>query len=332
MIKFYSDIKNYSSNFLLTPKNYFDIFHNYFYFCLLPFKLKYQLLEWVNDESKKIFDGILKINYEFCDSVEESDCIMCHMPTIRDNINDTINYYHKISKNNKKIIVFNGSDNNNITYAINNIPNAILFTTSGFKSNCSKNVFGCPTLNDDYFNGSIMKKNLSLGFCGCPSQSMFRTEILEKTKMYYYTDFVLRNDWGNISNLKKYEKTISKKSKKEYINNIENNLYTFCMSGYGNFSFRLAEVFMMGRIPVLLDTDCILPFEDDIPYKTNTVYITKENSNNFQNIDLILKDYHNSHTEEELIRIQTENREIWLNYFKIDGSFFNTLKLLKKVI
>ena len=39
------------------------------------------------------------------------------------------------------------------------------------------------------------------------------------------------------------------------------NLYGLCVRGFGNFSFRLGETLMMGRIPILIDTECILPFD-----------------------------------------------------------------------
>ena len=47
-----------------------------------------------------------------------------------------------------------------------------------------------------------------------------------------------------------------------------------------NASIRLFEAFMMGRIPVIINSDMILPFEDQIDYRKNTVFIT-----DFRDID-----------------------------------------------
>ena len=84
---------------------------------------------------------------------------------------------------------------------------------------------------------------------------------------------------------------------------------------------------MMGRIPVFLNTDCNLPFENEIPYKTNTVMIK-----NFNNIDYEIRNFHDSHTEKELLNIQKQNREIWLKYFRVDGNYKQTKKLLAHLI
>jgi hypothetical protein len=126
-----------------------------------------------------------------------------------------------------------------------------------------------------------------------------------------------------------WEKSSPKKSQEEYFANIENNLYTLCIRGGGNFSFRLSETFMMGRIPVLIDTDCLLPFDHIIPYQKNTVYVTKENSDNFNQIDKVIREFHNSHSEQELLDIQKQNRKIWENYFTVTGAFYNTLEIIK---
>ena len=55
------------------------------------------------------------------------------------------------------------------------------------------------------------------------------------------------------------------------------------------------ESLMMGRIPILIDTDCILPFENEIPYDTNCVRIKPEN---FDRIIDVVQEYHDAHTEE----------------------------------
>jgi hypothetical protein len=88
---------------------------------------------------------------------------------------------------------------------------------------------------------------------------------------------------------------------------------------------------MMGRIPILIDTECILPFENEIPYDTNTIRITKENSNNFKNIKEVVENYHNTHTESELLEIQKQNRLIWEKYFTPDNAFKSTYELILSI-
>jgi hypothetical protein len=92
-------------------------------------------------------------------------------------------------------------------------------------------------------------------------------------------DFIINNEWGNLDDPLKFYK------------NIKNSLYGLCVRGGGNFSFRLGEVLMMGRIPILIDTDCILPFPDLIPYDTNFIRIPIEKIDDMVNI---IEKYHES--------------------------------------
>lgn len=49
--------------------------------------------------------------------------------------------------------------------------------------------------------------------------------------------------------------------------------YALVARGRGNFSFRLYEAMSAGAIPVFIDTDCRLPFDDRIPYRELFVYV-----------------------------------------------------------
>ena len=341
---FFIDIQKteYCLNHNFFPKNYFDIFHAYFYLCLLPYELKNKFLKYLNLESQKVFEDILKINLNLY-SIEECDFIVDFLPLCMNISNIDLKSIEPYLKNEKKIVIFQSCDNDEffIPNNINNVKNLILFSTSGYKSKHSNNVLGCPTFNNDYYIDNIYEKKLSVGFCGiidCENNyNQLRKNIVYQLKNSSYFHPIIRNYWGNNNTslmssdqLKNsYFKQISKTSKKEFIDNIQNNLYTLCVRGGGNYSFRLAETFMMGRIPILIDSDCILPFSDKIQYDKNTVYVTKNNSKNFSDIDTVIKNFHYSHSPEEIINIQRENRNIWLEYFKIDKSFYKTLEILK---
>jgi hypothetical protein len=51
---------------------------------------------------------------------------------------------------------------------------------------------------------------------------------------------------------------------KEFQDNIKNSHFTLCNRGAGNFSMRFYETLSAGRIPLILDTDLVLPYEDKI--------------------------------------------------------------------
>jgi hypothetical protein len=362
---------NFLLNYNILPQNYFDGFHYYFYFCLLPFELKSKLFNYLNEESKNIFFDIFNINIPLYD-LSECDCVVDVLPvkeTINTSIissNETIEKQTitfdilQAKSQNKKIILFQNSDDNSFSIPSFFDSDIILFTPSGYKNKKSKNIFGCPTANADYFKDDFLDKQLTVGFCGqvkdynecfhrfgCNTvedaekfylenpksdSKLFRYNVVNQLKNYSYFDLIERVFWGGINGYDyiSKDKTTPNKFKSEYIDNLKNNLYSLCVRGAGNFSFRLQETFMMGRIPVLIDTECILPFENEIPYKTNTVYVTKENSNNFTEIDKVIQNFHNSHTEKELLNIQLSNRNIWVNYFKMDSSFNKTLDLIQR--
>lgn len=352
-MKFYTNYKDElidNRYRLKCPSNFYDQFHNYFYFSLLPKTLKYKFLSQLNEDSYKIFKDILKIPFEFCKTIEECDYIVGYIATCSPQSFDCDISYTKYlinlcKINNKKLILFYGDDYDSEFNFLNspeikNNSNILIFRSSWIKTNNFSNMLACPTLNIDCFNGKYSEKKFKVGFCGLV-EDYFRKKIFESLDGKDGYNFIIRPTWANIKkNLKindgklhseylSWEKCPSKKSQEEYFKSIENNLYTICIRGGGNFSFRLSETFMMGRIPVLIDTDCLLPFENDIPYNKNTVYITKENSDNFDRIDEIIKEFHNSHSEEELLNIQKENRKIWENYFTLTGAFYNTLKIIE---
>ena len=98
---------------------------------------------------------------------------------------------------------------------------------------------------------------------------------------------------------------------------MNNNLFTFCYRGRGNFIVRFYETLMRRRIPIVIKTDNIFSYEDEIDYKKIRIFIEEElNDNN--KLDDIIKNFYFSKTNEELIEMQKYNREIYLNYFKSD--------------
>ncbi len=59
----------------------------------------------------------------------------------------------------------------------------------------------------------------------------------------------------------------------DFYENIDGTDYTVCMRGGGNFSVRLYETLAMGRIPLFIDTDCRLPFDDELDWRSIVVWI-----------------------------------------------------------
>lgn len=59
----------------------------------------------------------------------------------------------------------------------------------------------------------------------------------------------------------------------EFDDNVRSATYTLCVRGTGNFSARFCEALSFGRVPLFVDTNCVLPLEDQIDWRAHTVWI-----------------------------------------------------------
>lgn len=59
----------------------------------------------------------------------------------------------------------------------------------------------------------------------------------------------------------------------EYLKNIQDSDFVLAPKGDGNFSIRFYEALALGRFPVLVDTDCVLPDEENLPYENHIVRV-----------------------------------------------------------
>lgn len=146
------------------------------------------------------------------------------------------------------------------------------------------------------------------------SSSSVRFKVLKKLEQHksISCDFIYRNSYRGGAQT---ESEI-KKSTQEFFQNIENNLYTICIRGAGNFSVRFYETLMIGRIPVVIQSDAKLPLENVIEWNKHAVLLNQNDS-----IDTLIA-FHNKFSNDAIISIQKSNRELMLNllhrvnYFK----------------
>ena len=80
-----------------------------------------------------------------------------------------------------------------------------------------------------------------------------------------------------------------------------------------------------GRIPLFIDRNTPVPFEEYIDWANSMVYI---NYNERTKIDKILLNYHECKTEEELINIQKNNRNIYEEWLSPVGFHKNLFRYL----
>lgn len=126
------------------------------------------------------------------------------------------------------------------------------------------------------------------------------------------TNFIYRKKYrgGAITQQDRAQTTL------EYYNNILNSDYILCIRGGGNFSVRFYETLLMGKIPIFVNTDCLLPFEDKINWKEHVVWV--EWAERHEIIKKVI-DFHQALTPDEFLNLQFRNRQLWKERLSIEG-------------
>lgn len=101
------------------------------------------------------------------------------------------------------------------------------------------------------------------------------------------------------------------KSRMAYEASMLGNPYSLCVSGHGNYSFRLYETMAAGRIPLFVNTDCVLPLEEIIDYKSLFVWVE---SNEIHHITEKLLQFHQQHSDIAFENLQQHIQQIWIHY------------------
>ena len=213
---------------------------------------------------------------------------------------------------------------------------------------------------DRYFNTkSIIPRaysnNTTVSFCGHASGNLFAAtkdvlktvikHILFRVQLTSYLphkitsnvykrskllDKIIKDNRivSSIIKRKKYRNGVVRQDQKiadasslEFFNSIKSSDFVFCYRGAGNFSLRLYQTLAMGRIPIFVNTDCILPLEKEINWKHNTIWVESEE---IQLLTDKIVDFYNTLNNEELNNLFELNRNIWETQLRL-GGFFRAL-------
>jgi hypothetical protein len=237
------------------------------------------------------------------------------------------------------------------------IKNLIIFRTSLNRSTRKNNEFAMPAWEENiietYFSGNLQvrkkERTATLGFAGYAPKHSYIRDIYNRTESFFgfknpnkgsfssvrsealnaflkndrvKNNFVTRNTfWGTQNNMIK-----RKKEKDEFVENMISSDYILCARGGGNFSYRFYETVSCGRIPLFIDTDCVLPYDFEINYKDYCVWVDR---NEVSLADKILVDFHDTISEEQFISLQCNCRRVWQDYLSPEGFFANFHKHFK---
>jgi len=267
---------------------------------------------WVNN-GKDVFEMV---------SLDEADIAVYPMdPTID---RDSFRRFQQVTGNKKVIAFFNSDSDEVLSYR----DNVYIFRTSFYKSKQRDSEFALPGWSEDWgaCEPNPWKEKPIVGFCGQVHRPKVRFNaltVLEKDTNVK-TNFIKKNDfWGGWLNRgRKLQDGQSLRN--EFVKNIGDSDYILCARGGGNFSYRIYETLMTGRIPILIDTDCVLPY-DFIVYWGEEFPIIRDSDINSLGKRVI--DFHNS-VKNDFEEHQSRMRKLWEEWISPCGFFTNLYRHL----
>ena len=251
-------------------------------------------------------------------------------------------------KYNKPILIFFFDDSAEKI----DIENSYTFRTSLYGKIRRPNEFAMPSWTEDftakYFNNKLpirkKQEKPTVSYCGYTktwkdkikdvlgidygSWRPLRYKVIKilNSNENIYKKFIIRSDfWGGVYSTEKNASeldlnTVRLKIRKEYVNNLLEGDYAFVTRGQGNYSMRFCEVLSLGRIPLFINTDCVLPYEKHINWKYLCVWIEDDD---LEKIPDKLLEFHENISTENFEKIQNEIRQIYEEWISPDGFFKN---------
>jgi Exostosin family len=137
--------------------------------------------------------------------------------------------------------------------------------------------------------------------------------------------FILSKSRGLQCNLKindvlHHTEKLTLSQRQQFVDNMLNSDYILCTRGGGNFSYRFYESLSCGRIPVLINTDCELPFEQWIDWKRYCVWVEEAD---LPYLGDRIREFHARLTPQQFQDLQIECRKLWLEWLSPQGFFAN---------
>jgi hypothetical protein len=228
------------------------------------------------------------------------------------------------------IVFFNHDDDRPLE-----LDGVIVFRTSLYRSRRRPYEFGLPAWSEDflerYLDGTLpLREKLPrpvIGFCGAAPESTSRgvgrrlRELLGarvrdpgvraialrrlRESPQVEANFLLRTSfWGGALSGGESMQT----ARREYVQNMVDSDYVLCARGAGNFSYRLYETLSCGRIPVFVDTDCVLPLEEEIDWRTLCVWV---DARRVDSIADSVRSFHERLSPEAFVELQRLARATW---------------------
>jgi hypothetical protein len=237
--------------------------------------------------------------------------------------------------------VFIGSDDHeDVLY-----DDATVFQTSLYRSSQRENEFAQPAWSEDFISAHLggrlptrrKRPKPVVGFCGLAprrrellprlrahsSHTLVRARALRFLRRHHgvETNFVERRRFlGGAISRGEVNFATMQRVRREYVQNIVDSDYVVCTRGAGNFSYRLYETLSCGRIPVLVDTDCVLPYDFLVNWREHCVWVEEDD---LPQIGERVLEFHEGLGEKDFVELQHHCRRFWEQYISPEGFFSN---------
>ena len=133
------------------------------------------------------------------------------------------------------------------------------------------------------------------------------------------TSFIVRASGGGGA-WDRFDRELWQKVRAEYVENMVESDYSLCARGDGNWSFRLYESLCLGRIPVFVDTDCVLPYEFLVDWRDYVVWVARED---VSKVGDRIAEFHEQLSDREFVDLQHDCRRLWEKWLSPHGFFRN---------
>ena len=238
--------------------------------------------------------------------------------------------------------------------------NAVVFRTSLYRSRRKPNEFAMPAWSEDFVEkhlGSQLplrakREKPIVGFCGNagPRQTSFKQRVkgvfgrganllgMRKSTIapairaralnvllaspLVETNFIIRDRFlgGALRPDQSIDLGTMQKVRREYVENMVESDYILCARGSGNFSYRLYETLSCGRIPVFIDTDCVLPYDFDIDWRKYLVWVEERE---LSTVAEKVAEFHAGLSPQDFLDLQLACRKLWEEKISPVGFFAN---------
>jgi len=254
----------------------------------------------------------------------------------------------------KQVVIFFWSDYGDALKIAN--ANAIIFRTSLYRSKKKDSEFAMPAWSEDfvmtYLDGKLpvrpKGKKPKVGFCGFAEaitpqiltkdyikralhflgfwKGKMRPPLREKALKILAkngqidTNFIIRKSFqgGALNKDGTINPTLMNKVRQEYLQNLIESDYILCARGVGNYSYRLYETLCCGKIPVFIDTDCVLPYNFEIDWRKYCVWV------DIKELPFIaekIAEFHDAISPQDFLELQYQCRQFWGEWLSPEGFF-----------